>query len=245
MRVTVSSTTGVPVVGTDDFVEIQGRDEKTTLGSVIAVGIVVIALTGGICFAVRPKTAQKLETVYPAAVVSDEAGIMDNEQALATTLEEYHDLTGICPVVMTVYDEDWEAYYDDLQKYTLKQYADNYNDYYHFVVVCSVSENGTMVEAINGPDTNSFITDSMLNSFTARIRNDIKKGTAPADAVNNAFRYMLEDADSRLHPFANKPVKYIFKTLYPLLISVAVFAVILVLVSRKFRKDKKAHIATA
>ena len=238
--------------GTDDFVNIQGNDEKTTFGSIIAVGIAAIAITGLVCLACRPKAAEKLYSGVLAPVVSDEAGIIGNDQSLTATLDEYLDLTGICPVVYTVYEEEWKSEYDNLQTYTLHKYADNFTDMQHFVVVCSIPENEAkqiaqgesieadyQVEAVNGVSTNAFITEELRSKICSLIRNDLKNGTEPTAAIDGAFRYAINDADSKLHPYKGGFGK-ILLTFLPVLIVTIIFVIVLVVVSRKFKRDRVA-----
>ena len=238
--------------GTDNFVNVQGNDEKTTFGSIIAVGIVAIAITGLVCLACRPKAAEKLYSGVLAPVVSDEAGIIGNDESLKTTLDEYLDLTGVCPAVYTVYEEEWKSDYDDLQAYTLHKYADNFTDMQHFVIVCSIPENeakligqGESVEAhyevfaINGVSTNAFISDSDLNRFRNLLSEDLRNGSEPSVALEGAFRYAIKDADTKLHPYSGSFFK-LFLTFLPVLIVTIIFIVVLVMVSRKYKKDRTA-----
>lgn len=238
--------------GTDDFVNIQGNDEKTTFGSIIAVGIVAIAITSLVCIAVRPKAAEKLYSGNLAAAVYDEADIIGNDQSLSATLDEYLANTGICPVVYTVYDEEWKSEYDDLQTYALHVYADNYSDLQHFVVVCSIPENeaklinqGEAVEAhyevfaINGPGTNAFISESDLTRFCDHLSADLNNGSEPSAAFEGAFRKAINDADSKLHPYKGGFGK-IFLTFLPVLIVTIIFVMVLVIVSRKYKRDRVA-----
>lgn len=239
--------------GTDNFVNVQGKDEKTTIGSVIAVGIVAVTITGLICFAVRPRIAEKLFSGVLTSAVYDEAEIITDDQSLSATLDEYLELTGVCPVVYTVYDEEWKSEYTDLQTYTLHKYADNFDDMQHFVVVCSIPENEAKligqgetvdahyeVAAINGTSTNLFISEYDLKKICRLVSDDLKNGSEPSKALEGGFRYAIEEAGHKMHPYTFGNIRGLVKSFLPMLIVLFIFVVILAIVCMKFKKDKIA-----
>ena len=46
--------------------------------------------------------------------IVDNIGVIDNEDSLNEVMQEFEDLTGIYPCVMTVYDSDWNEDYEEL-----------------------------------------------------------------------------------------------------------------------------------
>ena len=57
-------------------------------------------------------------TCYYEPTIVDKAGVLKEPDKLMATFNELYDLSGVCPVFISVYDEDWaKAGYADFSKY--------------------------------------------------------------------------------------------------------------------------------
>ena len=231
--------------GTDDYINEKSRHERTTLFSIIAVGIVAVVIAGMVGLSLHSFTPLKLNSssVYTSPVVYDDAGIIEDDEALTGVVEDFCSQTGVIAVVYTVNEEDWKKSYNDLDSYAVQKYADNFHDQMHFVVVCSAPQNETghyELAMINGVDTNAILTKSLLDQFGKIIRGGLENDSQPGEAFVNAFNYAKSDAYRRMNPDTNTRLINLLLAFSPMLITVIVFVVILVLVVRKFRKDNIA-----
>ena len=66
--------------------------------------------------------------------------VIDNEADLEDVLEEFNDMTGICPVIYTVYTEEYDRRYADLESYAYDYYVDNWSDEQHYLIVYAIPE---------------------------------------------------------------------------------------------------------
>ena len=122
---------------------------------------------------------------------------LDNTEELEKNLEEFEDLTGICPIVYAVYNDDWDDY-KDLEDYAYDLYVDNYSDEEHFVIVYSIDEDDAgdwYWETMVGDDTDDILTEGRLKTFGKALQKRLESGTEPGKAISetieDSFDYIM------------------------------------------------------
>lgn len=136
--------------------------------------------------------------------ILDEAGVIDNKESLEETLQEFEDLTGISPYVMTLHDSDWmERFNYDLSKCAYYAYISTFTDEQHFLVVYSEPENAEELEfvdwsweAVQGDETDPILTESKFEIFqedlhSGLLQENISVGEAFENAFEQAKKYMM------------------------------------------------------
>jgi len=184
--------------------------------------------------------------------VHDNIGIIDNEEELVSTLNEYCDTTGICPVIHTVYIEDWIGQYSSLEDYTFDAYVNEFSDEQHFVIVYTISEADADAyadgekyvpdyawEAVQGDETDPVITESNFRHFGSLVQDALESGKGPGTAFNDAFEWANDDAAKRLDTNTTLSLISMLPTMIPVLIVSGVFVLICVLMIRNYVKGKK------
>ncbi len=137
--------------------------------------------------------------------IMDGAGVIDDEDSLEEILQEFEDETGISPYVMTVYDEDWKYYYNELWNYAYEIYINSFSDEQHFLIVYSEPENAAELdfvdwswEGIQGDDTDPILTESNVDRFgddlhDNLLRNNVSVGEAFEKAFKKSLTYMMKN----------------------------------------------------
>lgn len=229
--------------GTDNYLTPQSSPLKTTIITLLVLTIlaciIIIPIARG-TFVTKPA---KLKNNYTPAVF-DEAGIIDDEDALLKTLDEYHKLTGICPVIYTVNDSAWKPQ-KNLKEYALYRYDRDFKDQDHLAIVFSVnqvsSEKTTYkVAAIQGQNTVNIITIYTILHFKNMLNSGISKGLSINENLDNAFKYAIKDAQGKLNPTTADNLKNGFLEALPLIIVSLAFIIIFIVVIRKFIKERNA-----
>lgn len=136
--------------------------------------------------------------------IMDGAGVIDNEESLEETLQEFEDLTGISPYVMTLHDSDWMEHFNyNLSDCAYHEYITLFSDEQHFLVVYSEPENAEELdfvdwswEAIQGDETDSILTESKFEIFqedlhSGLLQENISVGEAFENAFEQAKTYMM------------------------------------------------------
>ena len=175
--------------GTDDYIKEKSKQEKTTIASIIAVGIVAVTLTSAVCLAFSSFVPVKLAAVKQP-IVDDAADLFSDDSAIENEVKAFYNLTGIAPEVHTVYDEDWKDDYINLDVYAeYQQRGDILSD---FVIVYSVPKNDAgsgsyKLSIIRGRNTKAILNGTLMNGFRKTIKNGIKQGSEPGEAFAVAF----------------------------------------------------------
>ena len=227
---------------------LNGRTtKKSSILSIVAVSILAVFVTFVVSLTVDIQTPVRLASSYTdSPKVDDDALLIYDDESLMHTLKEYQELTGICPVIYTVYEETWKATNSKLSDYAYYLYVSNYKDEEHFVVVCSVpkadagSEKPSVtIVAVQGDLTDPFITGTSFRKFKNIVRKDIKRGEDPGVALDNAFRYGIEDTAKRMNPTTSQRASYLLTSLLPVIISSAIFITVITVMIVRFVKAKK------
>lgn len=240
----------------DDYVYARSKPQKVGIFTVI----LVLAFSGfvgfGTCTALGDKIPHKLDPVYtsPAAHVEDKIDVFADDDELEQALEQFEEVSGICPVVYTVYNEDWINEYADLESYTYSMYVDNYPDEQHFVIVYSLPldqrdefVNGGLDvpdfawEAVQGDETDPILTEGAFRHFSKELHEALEEGADPGDALTAAFEDLTESADESLNLRSPLSVIGLIMKCMPMLIVLAFFGIVTFIVIRQFVSDRNTE----
>ncbi len=248
--------------GTDEYVYASSMPRKAGLSSIIIIAVIGVFFFGIIGAGTWSELPKKLNSsVYYEPAVHDDIDIINNDDALKATLTEYYGATGICPVIYTVYDEDWSSVnpeltetYEDLETYAYFKYVNNFADEQHFVIVYSLPKNDAELfksgelavpnyqwEACQGDETDPILTESMFRVFGNKVQKDLEAGQDPGVAFENAFRFAIGDAESRLKPLSLSNIISRARSIFPLLVVAAIIIPMLVISIKQYVKDRDAE----
>lgn len=239
----------------DEYVYATRKPSKTTLSSVIIVGVMAAFFMFAGTFGILGDVPRKLKTEYmDSPKVYDEFDLIANDDALEEVIDEYCDVTGICPVIITTYDEIWNSKYSDLESYAFDQYVDNYKDEQHFVIVYSIPMEQAIElyngedfvpdyqwEAIQGDETDPIITESYFKKFADRVQDKLEDGEDPGEAFDFAFMKATSEAESRINPTGPSYYLHLAGSCIPMLIILAIFVPMMILMIKQYKKDKNSE----
>ena len=203
-------------------------------------------------FSIRQSTPKKLTENYdrPDTYVIDNIDILDEEDELDEVLEEFNDQTGICPVIYTMYTEDYAGSYADLESFAYDEYVDNWSDERHYLVVFAIPEdqvvaykNGDLevpdyeFEIMMGDDTDPIISDNIESSVVDTLYNGFERGQDPDQVFLNAFELLIDKTEARLD---NKGVTV--TRLIPIAVVLLVFALPVITMIKAYNRDKHVEI---
>ena len=244
-----------PNNGTDNYINALSKAKKAFRNSMIATTIIAVLVIGLLILGTSPYMAVTAISAYPyKPVINDDAGVIKNSGDLEKAMNDYSSLTGICPVIYTVYEESWkDNYHGVLEDYALNRYLQNFSDESRFVIVLSVPESEAKafsegsgqitnfkLGAAQGNYTDRLLTTSVYNRFKKVFENDIKKGYLGEDALEHAFKFAYDNAYNKINPSAARQVLNLLIAYHPLVIAIVVFAIVYIVMIRRFIKEKKA-----
>lgn len=240
----------------DEYIYASSKPQKMGLFPIILLAVFGAIFGFGTFDSIKNDIPHKLDPVYvtPGTHIEDNIGVIDNEDDLEEALEEFEDVTGICPVVYTVYDEDWQDGYTDLESYAFDVYVDNYDDEQHFVIVYSIPEDqiadfnsGDLEvpdfswEAIQGDETDPILTEGMFRRFSKLFHNSLENGDHPGSALTGAFGSITKSADDTLGIKSPMSIISLIMKCAPLLIVIVFFGFAFYVVIRQFIRDRDAE----
>ena len=229
------------------------KAKKAFVRSMAITAVLAIVLTVFLMIAF-PLSAEKLTASESAKpVICDNANIIADEEKLLGTLNEYRTLTGITPVIYTVYEEEWKTGdTSNFSEYAMEKYSDTASDETYFVLVYSVPKdeagaaaNGGIknvaikVRTVQGDLTYPILRAPTQWKFSAVLKYNSLTGSKPVDALEKAFRFAIGNAENKLdHSAGSKLLTLLDNT--PLMIAWIVFLVIFIVIIRKYVKERKA-----
>ena len=233
----------------DDYIYAREIPNKTNIFSLIITGIVGAFFVFAATFGIINVYPSKLKTQYmDAPAIHDDINVIDDEEEaeLQNTINDYCELTGICPVIYTVYSEDWNDM-TDLESYTYNKYIDNFKDEQHLVIVYSIPENQADLTGgipdyewhiVQGDDTDKLLSETVITRFGRSVQNNFELGKGVGESLNIGFKRLYKDADSVITPgsfkyFLVRAVKFV-----PLVVVLAIFVPMMIMLIVQYRKDK-------
>ncbi len=234
--------------GTDEYFYSNTTPQKTTKASIVVVaafGAIFTAIFGFASLSSRPHQLTENYT-RPSSYVYDEINVIEDDRELEDTLEEFNDITGICPVVYTCYESDCVGY-SSLESYTMQKYTDNYSDERHFVIVYTIpeeqaellSEGNDFVpdyawEAVQGDDTDPILTEDYFMGFANHVQMELEKGRDPGEAFTQGFeKVLIPKAEAKI----NSKTATI-SALFPLIFLLVFFSIPLIIMVKSYKRDK-------
>ena len=216
--------------------------------------VVVLTILFSFLFPMLGRTAyelapHKLDAVYSGVpAVNDDIDVIDNDEALNKALSEYQQETGICPVIYTVYKEDYTG---SLKDYTYNKYVGTFADEQHFVIVYAVSKEDAALlkdkkitvpnyewEAVQGDETAVIISGKVFKGFGNIVQTELEEGSDPGIAFSEAFRYAQGQTDSAIATGA-------ITTFAPMVLAALFFIGMLVIFVVRYWKDKDVYYVEA
>ena len=239
----------------DEYIYANRKPGKTTLGGTVVICLMAVFFLFMGFSSIAQDMPKKLKPVYiDKPAVHDEFELIDNDDELVNTLKNYQDVTGICPVIYTTFDEIWNNQYADLESYAYEMYVDNFTDEQHFVIVYSVPmeqaialNNGTITvpdyswEAIQGDDTDPIITTTLFRVFADRVQDKLESGANPGEAFNFAFTKATNDAESMVKPGGGSWMLKMGSSLMPILIIAGIFIPMIIFSIKNYLKFRGAE----
>jgi hypothetical protein len=114
-----------PNDGTDRYLGSASlaKTNKYFARSIVITTIIALFVNFFLGVGLKLSTTKLDSSEYLLPVISDDAGVIADKTELDGLLSEYRELTGIVPVVYTVYEEDWKATgANSLSQYALYKY---------------------------------------------------------------------------------------------------------------------------
>lgn len=235
----------------DDYIYSNSKPGKTTLSSLVIIVIMGLIFTAAAGFAAFSERARFITPKYsddPA--IHDLIGAIEDKEELLELMKTYNKTTGICPVIYTVFDEEWNRDFDNLEKYAYDKYVSNFSDEQHYLIVYSIParsaefQPGGLVtstefkwESQLGDETDLILTESVADKIGRKIQSELKAGKGPGKAFISGFKVALDSAEKKLNP---SPVRAVVNTLTnsaPLLICLALFVPLTILMFKAYKKD--------
>ena len=244
----------------DEYIYATSKPAGASLSAIIFVGIFGAIFCSIMFFSYLSDMPGKLKTKYKdAPCVYDEIDIIADDEALEKALNDYCDVTGICPVIYTTYDETWAGggysmiTYEDLESYAFDMYVDHFSDEQHFVIVYSLPMEQAMLiyegndfvpdyqwEAIQGDETDPIITESYFRRFADRVQDELEAGKDPGEAFEFAFKKATSDAESVLNPAGPSRILKMITSLIPVLIVAGIFVPVMIGLIKNYKKEKNS-----
>lgn len=235
-----------PNDGTDRYLGSASlaKTNKNFARSIVITTIIALFVNFFLVVGFKLSTTKLESSEFMESVISDDAGVIADKTELDGLLNEYRELTGIVPVVYTVYEEDWKATgANSLSQYALYKYMALTSDELHFVIVYSVpkdnTSNANKIAAVQGNETDDIITTAMYWKFLGTVKLGTLKGDDPGKALCSAFSFAVKDANVKLNPTLGNKLLTLFDNI-PLMISLLAFLVIYIVLITRYVKERKA-----
>lgn len=235
----------------DEYIYANSKPAKTSIASIIIVIIMGLIFTAGAGFAVFSERPRFLTPEYSdEPAIHDTVGVFEDKSELLELMKTYNKTTGICPVIYTVFDEEWNREYNSLEKYAYDKYVSNFSDEQHFVIVYSipaqaakfnpgkaVTSSEFMWEAVQGNDTDYILTKSVFKKIGKAIQKDLEDEKGPQAAFITGFQVAIKNAESMLTPNSPKRIFSLVSGSMPLLICLGVFIPLVIIMFKSYKKD--------
>ena len=138
---------------------------------------------------------KKLEANYDTTIViEDNLGIIQDENGLRQSLQNFYDTTGITPAVAIYPNDVWKDNYSSLEDYAYEDYLTRFNDEKHWLIVYTteLTKDGFEDwnwEAMQGDDTDEILTSKETSFFISSVHDKLlQPGKYSVDgAIAEAF----------------------------------------------------------
>ncbi len=101
--------------------------------------------------------------------------LSEADKALLTeTFQEFQDMTGITPALLTVRDKDWDFHYSEFSVFAFETYVTMYSDESHWLFCYSGNPEAEFDnwswEGMQGDDTDNVLTERTTQRFTENVQ---------------------------------------------------------------------------
>lgn len=236
----------------DEYFYTNGRPQKTGLVSIICMLMFGGIFTSVMFVGLRSSVPKALNERYdrPDTRIVDNIGIIANGDEIEEVLEEINDNTGICPILYTMYNEDYEGDYVDLESFAYVEYVDNWSDEQHYLVVYAIPEDQAVAymtgeidvpdfrfEVMMGDETDPIITEAIENAFVDEVYSDLERGKTPGETFLKAFGKLSDRTEARL-----SDKKQNLRYLVPIGVMMLVFVLPVIAMIKSYIRDKHTEI---
>lgn len=177
----------------------------------------------------------------PAIV--DNVGIVNNPNELMTTFNDYYEFSGICPVLISFYEDDFlRDGHRNGGAYATTKYGSfiNQENTYCLVFVLTRNERHYDCYEFRGNMTKLLISDKASKQIAEEIGANFKQGVKLGDSINTAFRNSKDVLYRMFNPAPAEKAWIIIKEYFFLAVAIVIFGTILIVLIRNYIKAKKA-----
>ena len=157
----------------------------------VGMGVLIIFLVADMV-----SLPKKLNAPCSGYHIVDNIGVIDNSSRLEQTLKKFEEQTGICPCIVTSYDEDWQQSCSDIERAAYVEYVGRWKDEKHFLIFYSASKNSPKTNwewhDMSGDDTDRIITDAHFKTFQKDLNKLLRSGTSVGAALDSSFEKSLD-----------------------------------------------------
>lgn len=152
-------------------------------------------------------TPTKLPTNYVHTIhIQDNLEVLSKEDkaTLQDTFQQFFDLSGICPGLISVSNATWKAHYPSLESYALQTYLSQYSDESHWLIVYAADNNAKSqwaFEGMQGNDTDGILPRRVTDVFNKNMVAGLgDSATSVGSAIDGAFCSIMPTTISTLNP---------------------------------------------
>ncbi len=204
------------------------------LGIALLIPLAVVLLTG-------PHNPKKLSSDYSTTInVFDEPDYLSEEDeiALKATFNQFYEVTGICPSILTVPHATWKASHASLQGYAYDAYVKRYKDERHWLLVYAAddaSKTNGVFEGMQGNETDGILTVRVTDKFGMYVTDAIAGTSSVAEAFIGGFNLITPTVMDSY--FYVEPGVWVFLGIWEGLILVATVSTIVADIRKKNLKN--------
>ncbi len=123
-------------------------------------------------------------------IIRDKLGLFDEDEEddIYDALENFQDITGVTPYILTIENSEWKKHYSSLENYAYDKYLELFDDEMHWLIVYSSDGDKDWEdwywEGMQGNDTDPVLTTYNTNVFNKAFHKYISdKDYSVADAL--------------------------------------------------------------
>ena len=198
----------------DEYFYSDVPPRKNSIFSIIVLLIFGFIFSGAFYISEGSSSPKKLSEHYsrPQTRVIDNIDVITDKNDLEAALAEYNDITGICPVVYTMYTDEINAGSGDLEAYAYDKYLEFFDDEQHYLIVYAIpadQRDAFLDRSLRVPDYKWEImigdeTDNLYREsrFVTSLQSGLEAGKNPGEAIAISIRDLGQyDKDKLSTPF--------------------------------------------
>ena len=216
--------------------------KKGPVGTFFVLGLLALLPAAIIAFAGNHNPV-KLPTNYEHTFyIQDDLNVFSSEEEakLKETFQQFFDLSGICPGLISVNTNTWKSHYSTLENFAYNAYLSKYKDESHWLLVYSAEDTiktNWAFEGMQGDDTDQILTKRVTNNFNKTCYDALSGNVyTVAGAIDNALRGIMPNLMD--YSFYVEPGIYVFSGIWEA-------GVIIAIVSTAFGAARFKHLKTA